>query len=97
MEEAWNQDDSVGRELFRGILQVAVAYLQIERGNYRGAMKMFLRLRQWLDPLPDTCRGVDIAALRKDAYQVQAELLKIGLHSMQSFDRSLLKPVIFTA
>jgi hypothetical protein len=92
---AWNQDDSVGRELYRAILQVAVAYLQIERENYQGAMKMFLRLRQWIDPLPDTCRGVNIALLRSDAYQAQEELSRIGMYGMQNFDRSLLKPVLY--
>jgi hypothetical protein len=96
LEEAWNQDDSVGRELYRAILQVAVAYLQIERGNYPGAIKMFLRSRQWLDPLPDICRGVDIATLRMDADRAQAELLKTGMHGMQHFDRTLLKPVIYS-
>jgi hypothetical protein len=25
---------------------------------------MLLRVRQWLDPLPDACRGVDITDLR---------------------------------
>jgi hypothetical protein len=58
LELAWGADKGPGRELYRGILQVAVAYLHIQRGNYRGALKMFLRLRQWLDPMPDTCRGV---------------------------------------
>jgi hypothetical protein len=48
-------------EVYRAVLQVAVAYFQIERGNYNGAAKMFLRLRQWIDPLPDYCRGIDIA------------------------------------
>lgn len=95
LEAAWNQDDSVGRELYRAILQVAVAYLQIERENYQGAMKMFLRLRQWIDPLPDTCRGVNIALLRSDAYQAQEELSRIGMHGMRNFDRSLLKPVLY--
>jgi predicted metal-dependent hydrolase len=95
LEEAWNQDDSVGRELYRAILQVAVAYLQIERGNYQGAMKMFLRLRQWIDPLPDSCRGVDIAMLRSDAYRAQEELSRIGMQGMQNYDKSLLKPVLY--
>ncbi len=95
LEEAWNQDSSAGRELYRAILQVAVAYLQIERKNYRGAMKMLLRVRQWIEPLPDRCRGVDVAALRADVERVHAELLKTGMQSIQDFDRRLMKPVNF--
>ncbi|NJN44218.1 MAG: DUF309 domain-containing protein [Anaerolineae bacterium] len=67
LEHAWNEDTSAAKELYRAILQVAVAYLQIERGNYRGAVKMFLRVRQWLEPLPSVCRGVNVGQLRVDA------------------------------
>jgi CheY-like chemotaxis protein len=52
LEQAWKEDSTAGRELYRAILQVAVAYLQIERKNYNGALKMFLRMRQRIDPLP---------------------------------------------
>jgi uncharacterized protein len=96
LETAWNLDQSPGRELYRAILQVAVAYLQIERGNYQGALKMFLRLRQWIDPLPDVCRGIDVASLRRDARQVYEALLVSGPEEMDKFDRRLLKPVNFT-
>jgi predicted metal-dependent hydrolase len=95
LEEAWNQAESPGRELYRAILQVAVAYLQIERRNYRGAMKMLLRVRQWINPLPDSCRGVDVAALRSDVRRVHDELLRTGMQGIETFDRSLMKPVIY--
>lgn len=93
LEDAWNEDQSAGRELYRAILQVAVAYLQIERNNYRGAMKMFLRVRQWIDPLPDTCRGVDIAQLRSDAQNVHQTLVALGQERLSEFDRTLFRPL----
>ncbi len=93
LEHAWNEEGGPARELYRGILQVAVAYLQITRRNYNGAIKMFLRARQWLDPLPDVCRGVDVAALRKDAAEVRAALEALGAERIGEFDLSLLKPV----
>lgn len=93
LEEAWNEDQSVGRELYRAVLQVAVAYLQIERRNYNGAAKMFLRLRQWIDPLPDQCRGVDVARLRQDAQAAHAHLLALGREQIADFDRRFLAPV----
>ena len=95
LEEAWNHDPTPGRELYRAILQVAVAYLQIERKNYRGAMKMFLRLRQWIDPLPDVCRGVNVAKLRSDARQVHESLQTLGADHIDEFDQSLFTPVLF--
>jgi predicted metal-dependent hydrolase len=96
LEDAWNEDEGPARELYRAILQVAVAYLQIERGNYRGAVKMFLRVRQWLDPLPDRCRGIDIAQLRADATAAYDALVALGAEHIGDFDRALLKPVILS-
>ena len=93
LELAWGAEPGPIRELYRGILQVAVAYLQITRHNYRGAMKMFLRLRQWLDPLPDECMGVDVARLRSEALAARAAVEALGPERMAEFDMSLLKPV----
>jgi len=95
LELAWNEDSSAAKELYRAILQVAVAYLQIERGNYRGAVKMFLRMRQWLNSLPNICRGVDVGQLRIDARRVEEKLMELGETRMGELDRELLKPVQF--
>ena len=64
LEEAWMQAPEPEGYLYRVILQIAIAYLQVERDNFVGALKMVLRLNQWLDPLPDNCRGVDVAGIR---------------------------------
>ncbi|MGH2535898.1 MAG: DUF309 domain-containing protein [Candidatus Promineifilaceae bacterium] len=97
LEEAWIEDEGAGQELYRAVLQVAVAYLQIERANYVGAVKMFLRARQWLRPLPAECRGLDIGRLRADADAVHLALSEAGLEGVADFDRSLLRPVRLTA
>jgi hypothetical protein len=95
LEEAWIEDQSPGRELYRAVLQIAIAYLQIQRQNYTGALKMFLRLRQWIEPLPDECRGVDVENLRKDAQAVYQQLIAAGREKVVEFDQTLFKPVIF--
>jgi predicted metal-dependent hydrolase len=97
LEAAWKADSSSGRDLYQAVLQVAVAYYQIQRGNFRGAQKMFLRMRQWIDPLPDTCRGVEIARLRAEARLVQQAMLDAGPERMDEIDMGLLKPVIYKA
>jgi predicted metal-dependent hydrolase len=95
LETVWRQDQTPGRELYQGILQVGIAYLQIERGNYIGALKMFQRARRWLDPLPDQCRGVQVGLLRQDAQRAQAALKALGRERIAEFDRALFRPVIF--
>ncbi len=94
LEHAWNEEPGPARELYRGILQVAVAYLQITRQNYNGALKMFLRMRQWLDPLPDQCRGVDVGQLRADALAARAELERLGTERIGEFDPGQFKPLV---
>ena len=93
LELAWKAESRPIRELYRGVLQVAVAYLHITRGNYPGALKMFLRLRQWLDPLPDECLGVNVAQLRTDARAARTALEALGPDQLDQFDLRLLKPV----
>lgn len=93
LEDAWNEDQGAGRELYRAVLQIAVAYLQIERGNYNGAVKMMLRVKQWIDPLPDRCRGINIAKLRADAEAVHAALISLGKERIGEFDTGSFRPV----
>jgi CheY-like chemotaxis protein len=93
LETAWNQDATPAKELYRAILQVAVAYYQIERLNYNGAVKMFQRMRQWFEPLPDECRGVDVRRLRQAAERAYAALLELGRQRVAEFDRTYFEPV----
>ncbi|MBZ0283629.1 MAG: DUF309 domain-containing protein [Anaerolineae bacterium] len=92
-EEQWVKTSGPVRDLYRAILQIGVAYYQIERGNHRGALKMLLRSVQWLSMLPDVCQGVDVKQLREDSYRVRAELERMNPANIGQFDRSLLKPV----
>lgn len=93
LELAWKAERGPIRDLYQGILQVGVAYLHITRFNYNGAIKMFLRARQWLDPLPDICRGVDVASLRQDSARARSALEVLGPDHVADFDQGLLKPV----
>lgn len=95
LEFAWNEEPGPARELYQAILQVAVAYFHIERGNYNGAIKMFLRLRQWIDPLPPVCRGVEVDRLREEAREAHAALLALGPSGIGLFDRRKLRPVVY--
>jgi hypothetical protein len=58
---------------------------------------MFLRVRQWLFPLPDHCRGIDIAQLRQDVFVAHEALIGLGPDRIGEFDRSLFKPILFEA
>ncbi len=93
LELAWRDEKGPIRELYRGILQVGVAYYHIRRGNYRGAVKMLNYSKGWLAPFPDHCRGVDVAQLRHDALRVESALLATPPDQLSGFNQSLFRPV----
>lgn len=93
LENAWRDEKGPIRDLYRGILQVGVGYHHILGGNYTGAVKMFQRCRQWLDPFPDFCCGIDLRTFRQDFERVEQVLLKLGPGQINSIDRSLFKPI----
>ncbi len=96
LELAWIEDLSVGRNLYRAILQVAVAYYHIQNNNYAGAVKMFLRLRGWINSLPGVCKGVEIAKLRKDAFEVYEQILALGSQNLTEFETQNFQPIVYS-
>ena len=85
--------DSPERDLYQGILQIGLAYYQITRGNYRGALKMFQRGQGNLAPLGESLLGVNVAQLREDALAVEEELRRLGPDDIHQLDTSRLQPV----
>jgi uncharacterized protein len=95
LEEAWREEKGQIRHLYRGVLQVGVAYLHIKRGNYDGALKLYHRSHYWLDPFPRMCRGVEVGQLQADLEAVIAEVRRLGPDKMNQINLSLLKPVVY--
>lgn len=92
LEHAWMDEEGEYGYLYRALLQVTVAYLHIQRGNYRGATKMLLRVHQWLDPLPSTCKGVDVDRLRESVEGLRKSMAQLGPERLDELDRGLLRP-----
>lgn len=93
LEDAWNAETGEAKNLYRGVLQTAVVYLHITRGNYNGAIKVYERSRKWLNGLPDICKGIHVGELRRDAETAMREIHRLGADRIAEFDRALLKPV----
>ena len=93
LEDAWNAERSQVRDLYRGILQIAVVYLHVTRRNYNGAVKVYARSQRWVRDWPDICRGIRVGDLRRDAEVVIDEVRRLGAERISDFDNSLLKPV----
>ena len=93
LEDAWNAEKGKVRDLYRGILQIAVVYLHVTRRNYNGAVKVYARSQRWVKDWPDICRGIRVEELRRDAEAVIREVKRLGPERISDFDNSLLKPV----
>lgn len=96
LETAWNEERGAVRDLYRGILQIAVTYLHIRRGNYAGAVKVYARSQRWLRNWPEVCRGIRVGELRTNAEVVMNEVQRLGKEHIARFDLALLKPVEWT-
>lgn len=93
LEDAWREEKGEVRNLYRGILQVAVVYLHITRGNYDGAVKVYERCIKWLKPWPNICKGIQVEKLRNDLENVIKEVRGLGRENINGFDISLFKNV----
>jgi len=93
LEEAWREEAGEVRYLYQGILQVGVAYLHIQRGNFNGALKLHKRAHRWLDPFPPQCRGIDVARLKADLDAAITEVRRLGPIQLTNFNPALFKPV----
>jgi uncharacterized protein len=93
LELAWMNTRSPDRNMYQGILQIGLAYYQISRGNYRGAIKMFIRGQRNLKPLGDTLLGVDLNKLREDARAVEKAVRHLGPGHLDELDKRIIKPI----
>lgn len=87
LEEAWMEESRPVREMYQGILQVGLAFYQIERDNWAGALKMFRRGLPRLRDLPPVCQGVEVGALREAAEAIHAEVTARGPEGLATFDQ----------
>lgn len=96
LETAWRAEQDAIRNLYQGILQVAVFYLHITRGNYAGALKVYERSMKWLGMFPDIHFGIEVAQLRRDAAHIALMLQSLGAERIREFDFSLFQPIIWS-
>jgi predicted metal-dependent hydrolase len=64
LEDVWSGVRGPSRDFFQGLIQVAVAFYHLGRGNRRGAASLFRRGLGRLDRYPERYAGVDLGAFR---------------------------------
>ena len=95
LELVWRAELRPIRDLYRGILQIGVGCLQVERGNAIGAIKMINRAEKWLQPFRPACQGIDVDRLLVDATRLREEIERRDADQVDRVDRRLFPHVHF--
>ena len=66
LEDLWSGVRGPSRDFFQGLIQVAVAFHHLSRGNLAGAESLLQRALVRLAKYPERYYGFDLAALRAE-------------------------------
>ena len=94
LEAAWRAEPRPIRDLYQGILQIGVAFYQIELGNWDGAIKMFRRGLPKLRGLPPICQGIELIPFQTAAEQIHANITALRPANLPAFDQSTFPQII---
>ena len=76
LEEEWREAAPEERDFLQGLVHVAVAWYQSERGNIVGCERQLAKARRRLAPYAPAHRGVDVAGLLVRLDLVEPDLLQ---------------------
>ncbi|MEI6824784.1 MAG: DUF309 domain-containing protein [Desulfuromonadales bacterium] len=93
IEELWLGETGEMRDFLQGTLQVAVAMLHWQNGNYGGAVSLLASGVAYLKRVSDVCLWVDVAALIADSERVRAALEELGKERMGTLASTLIPKI----
>jgi len=93
LEDIWISAPELARDLYQGILQVAVALHHWREGNYKGAVLLFRTGVRLLGHVAPVCQGVDVARLIQDTDCLREALEALGSERMAELDSELIPRV----
>ncbi len=93
LEEIWALEPRPIRYLYQGILKIGVGFYKLRLGNYRGTVNHINGGIAYLEPFGDTCLGVDIARLVREAGAVRDRAIELGPARLHECDVSDLPKV----
>ena len=90
LEELWVGEPGLVRDLYQGILQVAVGLHHWREGNYSGAVHLFRKAVQLLRHVAPVCQQVETAILIRDVERLHAGLAALEPARMAELDEGLI-------
>jgi CheY-like chemotaxis protein len=87
IELVWVDEPGDVRLMYQGLLQIGVAFYQVQQGNWAGLVKMMARGKGKLLPFLPACQGLDLARLLEDVERCEVELRELGPEAFEDWDR----------
>ncbi len=74
LEVVWKAASGPERELWKGVIQIAVACVHVQRGNLVGAQRLVTRGLRRLEAFPDHHRDLDVAEVGEQGRTLAARI-----------------------
>jgi len=79
LEEIWQEEPGPVRDLYKGLIQAAAAFVHVTRGNAAGAARLLRTSAGYLAPYgTEGAMGFDVAAVRDALEAASVELARIA-------------------
>ncbi len=76
-EEVWRESCEPYRSFLKGLIQIAAALIQCDRGKWKGALNLLERVQRYLSRCPPKLWGVDVANLLEQVRTFREEVAKL--------------------
>jgi len=76
-EEVWREADEPYRSFLKGLIQIAAALIQCDRGKWKGALNLLERVQRYLSRRPPKLWGIDVANLLEQVRNFHEEVSKL--------------------
>ena len=86
LEELWMAEPDPIRDLYKGILQIGVAFYHLRAGRYRPVVTLLERGSGYLRPFAPECLGVNVEQLIAGAASSLDQAKRLGPDGLNDFD-----------
>ncbi|MCE1226005.1 MAG: DUF309 domain-containing protein [Geobacteraceae bacterium] len=94
LELLWIPATGDVRNLYQGIIQLAIALHHWRNGNFSGAISLLDGGVGYLSTLPHTCLWIDVAELIRQAEFVKKQLESLGKSGMAELDVGCIPKIV---
>lgn len=92
-EEVWLDSSREFRHFYQGLIQVAAAFVHLQRNEYPGTVKLLHEGLRKIEAYPPRTLGIDLAALAAATRIVEGRVLELGERRLREIDLASLPKI----